>query len=146
MYINNLIIEVTRKCNFSCAHCLRGEAQKREIDFAIIDAILDNDIEYISTVTFTGGEPSLNVPAINYFVDRCKKKALMLEIFTLPQTAGRLPGAWNFYRPLLNYIVSVLIMRFPVSRSQIVTCTQASRTKKQRPGLNVCHSPGNVNP
>jgi len=60
MNIDNLIIEITRKCNFTCDHCLRGEAQNKDIDHKVIDALLDNNIEYISNITFTGGEPSLN--------------------------------------------------------------------------------------
>ena len=37
--IANLVIEVTRKCNLQCAHCLRGEAQDIEISEAVIDKI-----------------------------------------------------------------------------------------------------------
>ena len=29
--LNEFAIEITRKCNMKCAHCLRGEAQKRDI-------------------------------------------------------------------------------------------------------------------
>lgn len=31
MYIsdaNNVVIEITRRCNMCCAHCLRGDAEK----------------------------------------------------------------------------------------------------------------------
>ena len=30
--IDSLIIEVTRKCNMQCEHCLRGAAQRKTID------------------------------------------------------------------------------------------------------------------
>lgn len=31
LQLNEFAIEITRKCNMKCAHCLRGEAQKRNI-------------------------------------------------------------------------------------------------------------------
>jgi len=72
MNISNLIVEVTRKCNMACDHCLRGNAQNADIDFQYIDSLL-SQLSYICTVTFTGGEPSLNVKAIDYFLMIAKK-------------------------------------------------------------------------
>ena len=58
--IDNLIIEITRRCNMACAHCLRGDAQNIDIDPSYMLKLLrDNNIDYISMVTFTGGEPTL---------------------------------------------------------------------------------------
>jgi len=69
---DNLVIEVTRKCNLHCKHCLRGDAQNTDIKTgAMFQFLTTNNIEYISTVTFTGGEPTLNLPAINEFIDIC---------------------------------------------------------------------------
>lgn len=59
MNINNLVIEITRQCNLQCDHCLRGEAQDRVIQNHQIEALF-NQIEYISTLTITGGEPALH--------------------------------------------------------------------------------------
>ena len=65
---NNVFIEVTRRCNMCCAHCLRGDAESIDIQEKYIDAFLDNFEKgaYISSLTFTGGEISLNIPAIRY--------------------------------------------------------------------------------
>lgn len=71
-YIENLAIEVTRKCNMNCAHCLRGDAQNMNIDTDYIDALLV-DVSGIGNVTFTGGEPSLNIQAIEYTLEKCKE-------------------------------------------------------------------------
>lgn len=30
LQLNEFAIEITRKCNMKCAHCLRGEAQKKK--------------------------------------------------------------------------------------------------------------------
>lgn len=73
MQLDNFIIEVTRKCNMACEHCLRGEAQNKDIKReTILKFLSDNNIDYISSVTFTGGEPSLNCQAIRDFIDICK--------------------------------------------------------------------------
>ena len=32
---NTVIIEVTRRCNMSCPHCLRGDAQNVDMDLYI---------------------------------------------------------------------------------------------------------------
>lgn len=82
MTIDNLIIEVTRKCNMTCEHCLRGEAQNKEISKeAMIRLLLDNDVDYIPTVTFTGGEPSLSCKAINDFIDICEENSIEVGSF-----------------------------------------------------------------
>lgn len=59
MKVCNLILEVTRRCNMNCAHCLRGDAQNMDADPALIPKIFDG-IDDIDTITFTGGEPALN--------------------------------------------------------------------------------------
>lgn len=80
--IYNLIIELTRKCNMSCSHCLRGEQQNKTIQYKHIDCLLTQlERGYISNVTFTGGEPSLNVPAINYFLEKCKQLSVSIGSF-----------------------------------------------------------------
>jgi len=65
-----LVIEVTRRCNMECPHCLRGNAQNLDIDTAYIDRLLD-DVSNISSITFSGGEPSLNIQAIEYTLEQC---------------------------------------------------------------------------
>ena len=63
-HCDKLTIELTRKCNFSCSHCLRGNAESKDFDINHFNKfIYDNNIESISTITLTGGEPLL-VPDI----------------------------------------------------------------------------------
>jgi organic radical activating enzyme len=73
MQISSLIIETTRKCQLRCRHCLRGNAQPKDIKLEYIDDLLSRT-ERIGSVTFTGGEPTLNPRAIQYFVNRCRDK------------------------------------------------------------------------
>jgi hypothetical protein len=58
LFIENLVIEVTRRCNMSCSHCMRGDAQCIDIDSKYIDNLFSK-IDRIGTITFTGGEPSI---------------------------------------------------------------------------------------
>lgn len=69
----DLMVEVTRRCNMRCAHCLRGEAEWVDMSKETVDALLDIT-ESIDTITFGGGEPSLNYELIDYFVDECKQR------------------------------------------------------------------------
>ena len=61
-----LIIEGTRKCNMKCAHCLRGNAQRVNMDNSVAD-IVTRQVDSIYNITFTGGEPSLNTEIIRNF-------------------------------------------------------------------------------
>lgn len=82
MYIKMLSVEVTRKCNLKCNHCLRGNMQNLDIPFTYIDKLLDQ-VTSIGHLTFTGGEPTLNVPAIKYFVEQSIKKNISIDTFAI---------------------------------------------------------------
>ena len=58
----NLAIEVTRKCNMHCAHCMRGDAQNADISEGKLSKFL-SQVNFIGSLTITGGEPTLNVNA-----------------------------------------------------------------------------------
>ena len=64
----SLIIELTRRCNMNCKHCLRGCAENININKRIIRSALDA-FEDIQSLTLTGGEPSLVPELIKYTVD-----------------------------------------------------------------------------
>ena len=82
MQVYSLFLEVTRRCNMCCAHCLRGEAENIDMQKETIDKILDL-VDKIEHVTFSGGEPSLNLPLIQYFFDRAEQKGKFPESFWL---------------------------------------------------------------
>lgn len=58
MYVSNLVIEVTRRCNMRCDHCMRGSAQRMDMSYSTLWNAL-RDINDVSMLTLTGGEPSL---------------------------------------------------------------------------------------
>ena len=78
--IDNLCIEITRRCNMACAHCLRGNAQMKDITHEVIDKALEN-VTSIGSLTFTGGEPSLNVPAMRYALEKCEEEGIFVSSF-----------------------------------------------------------------
>ena len=58
MNLDSATIEITRRCNMRCDHCLRGEAQKLDITDEILDKFF-SQVYFIRSMTITGGEPSL---------------------------------------------------------------------------------------
>lgn len=72
IFVGNLCLEVTRRCNMGCAHCLRGNAEDLDMSRETIDQVLEQ-VDMIGQVTFTGGEPSLNTDAIRYFFAQARR-------------------------------------------------------------------------
>ena len=71
--VQDLFLEVTRRCNMTCEHCLRGQAQNVDMTTDMVDKIIDM-CDSISHITFTGGEPTLNLAVIAYTFDKCMEK------------------------------------------------------------------------
>lgn len=61
----NLVLEVTRRCNMQCNHCMRGDAQDTDMDTTVIQRLFEGTRE-IKHLTLTGGEPSLCPEVIDY--------------------------------------------------------------------------------
>ena len=79
IYVESLVIEVTRRCNMRCEHCLRGDAQNLDIAKTFLSEIAKHI--YPGSVTFTGGEPSLNVPAIKRYFELAERYGTMPNFF-----------------------------------------------------------------
>lgn len=88
MYIENLCIEITRKCNMRCAHCLRGNAQNINIEQRHISEMLSHCKDGIGSLTLTGGEPTLNLDAIEFIFQTIKWLDIPLGSFYIV-TNGR---------------------------------------------------------
>ncbi len=84
--VDNIIIEVTRKCNMVCAHCLRGNAQNVSIPLEYIDKVMSK-LSYISHLTITGGEPSLVPDRIEYIVESARKHNVEIGSFYIATNA-----------------------------------------------------------
>lgn len=78
--VYNLVLEITRKCNMKCHHCLRGNAQNLTMSQEVIDAVFSK-IDRVSSLTLTGGEPSLAVPVMNKIVEAIKNYRTEVDSF-----------------------------------------------------------------
>lgn len=67
-----IVMEVTRRCNMECEHCLRGTAQNKDLSKTYIDALMCQ-MDYIGEITFTGGEPSMVPEIIEYALESAKR-------------------------------------------------------------------------
>lgn len=76
--IYKIDIEITRKCQLNCRHCLRGYSQPIDIDKRAIDAFF-SQCELIYVIEITGGEPLSNVSGIRYLLDTIKKYNVKVE-------------------------------------------------------------------
>jgi organic radical activating enzyme len=84
MFIKDLTIEITRKCNFTCGHCLRGDAQNSDFDIKYLKNFLSvTDVTEIETISFTGGEPFLNPKGIIEVIELLKKNKILIRGYTI---------------------------------------------------------------
>lgn len=80
LYIKNLCVEITRRCNMRCAHCMRGDAENTDISLRHISNVLRH-VKYIHHFNITGGEPSLNVRAIRHILGRVRAYGITVNDF-----------------------------------------------------------------
>ena len=80
LYIKNLCIEITRRCNMRCTHCMRGDAESVDIPLKHISNLLRH-VRHIHHFNITGGEPSLNVRAIRHILERYAPTVLLSMTF-----------------------------------------------------------------
>lgn len=80
LYIKNLCIEITRRCNMRCAHCMRGDAESVDISLKHISNLLRH-VRHIHHFNITGGEPSLNVRAIHHILGRVRAYGITVNDF-----------------------------------------------------------------
>ncbi len=60
MHVENLTLELTRKCNLTCEHCIRGCAQRKSMDRATMLELFYH-VKSVDTLSIGGGEPSLAI-------------------------------------------------------------------------------------
>lgn len=72
-----LEVELTRRCNMGCKHCMRGNAQNKDIKYEDIDSFLDQ-VEMIDHLVLTGGEPLLNIDAMEHIAHALIERGIVL--------------------------------------------------------------------
>ena len=72
---DSLMIELTRYCNMTCPHCIRGDRQRRKISkdtmIKVFESWRESFGDYIPTLMFTGGEPALAVDMMEFALEIC---------------------------------------------------------------------------
>lgn len=97
--LQDLTIEITRQCNMSCSHCLRGEPENVNINIKHVDKLFSK-LEHIGDLTITGGEPSLHPEIIDQIVESLKKHNVSLDTFYLVTNAKKVTN--EFMISVLN--------------------------------------------
>lgn len=86
LVFTDLTIEVTRRCNMACEHCLRDDNPSPDKYLDISEKTLDkllSQTRRIGHVTFSGGEPSLALDRIRLFYQLCEKHNVDVGSFYL---------------------------------------------------------------
>jgi len=81
--IKRLSLNLTTRCDYRCAHCLRGQA-RTAVDFpmALLPELLEAAWDIgIQTVSLTGGEPGLH-PSFNEALDQIAAKRFRWSLVT----------------------------------------------------------------
>ncbi len=82
LWIYNVIVEITRRCNLKCDHCLRGDAQNLDMSDEVMEKLL-KQINQITHLFFTGGEPFLVPERLKRFLQICKEKNVKIDEISL---------------------------------------------------------------
>ena len=80
IFVQNLALMVTDKCNFNCRHCMRGTPTGLTISDDTIENTF-NKIHIIGNVAFTGGEPLLAVDRMRQALSTMKRKKIIFDQF-----------------------------------------------------------------
>lgn len=80
MEINSLVILGNEFCNYNCEHCLRGPSRNNRMTRETLEKFL-SQVSCIYEVTFTGGEVTLYLEPIRWFIDICREKDIYVGGF-----------------------------------------------------------------
>ena len=78
LYIQNLGLIITNKCNLNCKHCLRGKCSNKSMSDDVIEATL-SQITAIGVLHLEGGEPTLAIPTIEKILTFIIKNNILVD-------------------------------------------------------------------
>lgn len=79
---DGLYLELTRRCNLRCAHCLCGAPENTTISKEIIDEFL-SQVTAIKHLMIGGGEPLLELDTFEYLLDALERHSVPVFILGL---------------------------------------------------------------
>jgi len=97
----DVMFEITRFCNMTCPHCIRGDSQRLRIKKDYINATLEQ-FENIGTIMFTGGEPALAVDLINYTREACQH--YNIEVMNFWMATNGTVATPKFFSAISNWV------------------------------------------
>ena len=63
----NIMLEITRRCNLKCEHCMRGDAQNLDMSGEIMEKLF-SQVDSVFQISLTGGEPFIAPDVIEKMV------------------------------------------------------------------------------
>lgn len=114
LYVDQLYIEVTRRCTRQCLHCLKGARQNVMLDSEILYDFPES-IKEIRVLVFTGGEPLLAPSQIKEILDIfIEKKILIRQIGIITNSE-----VYNKkVKETLDYIQKVSLLNLMISNDK----------------------------
>lgn len=82
LYIQNLEIIITKKCNLKCAHCMRGTASNKDMSEEVIKATLQQ-IQSVGNLAISGGEPLLALDTLEKIFTYIIDNKIVLDEYSL---------------------------------------------------------------
>jgi organic radical activating enzyme len=85
VFLDSLVIEITRRCNYNCEHCIRGEPENLDLTLDKFIEVFNKsypNVSIIDEIGFSGGEPLLNTSnLINIFYYLVRDKNIRINSF-----------------------------------------------------------------
>ena len=100
---------MTRRCNLSCPHCLKGEPQDIDITEDIIDKTL-SQVNWANKIFLSGGEPFLAAKQIAYLVNKIIENKIVITEFNVITNGTILDKQIsNYFNSISKYIDDTLL-------------------------------------
>lgn len=82
IYLQNLGIIITEKCNLNCQHCMRGNCSNKEISDKVIDETF-NQIKAVGGLSVCGGEPTLAINRIEKLFSHIVENNILVDMVSV---------------------------------------------------------------
>lgn len=106
MIIESLSIEVTRRCNIRCGHCLRGSVQRKDMSEGHVHRLLTMEgMDGIDQLVLTGGEPTLVPDVIRMITGELRSHSICVDHFYIATNAVNVGDEFIEAVELLSYLM-----------------------------------------
>lgn len=111
-------IEITRRCNLSCVHCMKGDAQPIDILPEYIDSFM-SQFDLIYALAFGGGEPTLAPDLIRYTLNSAKRHGVRIgRVVIITNGTVKSEDFLSVFRDFSNYTLKPEYNRILISNDR----------------------------